>query len=196
MDLEAYAQIEDLGKLAKDNNIVVPRLRGYRLMQNEKPISTEEIKRIMNSSEIDVCSDLCRAEPFWNANAACYGYSSHTDSLCNYYLDGKVIANSVETYGYKKYEYTGIRWDRIHGWKRKVLKFAIKNQKRRIQQQCDMWNKYAGKSNVLYIHARIGGLNWKYYDCNEIAKSPWFLDKVDDWFDNTYCDIYASVNNT
>jgi len=31
MDLGAYVQIEDLDKIAKENGIVVPRLRGYRL---------------------------------------------------------------------------------------------------------------------------------------------------------------------
>ena len=31
MDLYAYSQIDKLEKIAKENNIKVPRLRGYRL---------------------------------------------------------------------------------------------------------------------------------------------------------------------
>ena len=39
MDLGAYAQIKDIEKIAKENGIVVPRLRGYRLMKNEEQIN-------------------------------------------------------------------------------------------------------------------------------------------------------------
>ena len=186
MDLKAYAQIDDLGKIAKDNNIEVPRLRGYRLMQDEEPVSAEEIKRMMNNCEVEVCKDLCRSDPFWNANANCFTYNSWTDYLCEYYL-----VKCADENGYT--HYTDIRWDRIHGWKRKTLKFAIKKQKRRIQKQFEMWNQYAGKENILYIHSRIGGPNWNEYGGNELTKLPWFLDKVDDCFDYTYCDIYASI---
>lgn len=186
MDLTAYMQIDDLEKIAKDNNIEVPRLRGYRLMKYEESVSPEEIKKIMNDCEIDVCHYLCRSEPFWNANANCYLCSSRTDYLCKYYL-----VENTDEYGSKTY--TGIRWDRIHGWKRKLLKFEIKKKKRRIQKQFDMWNQYVGDENVLYIHSRIGGCNWNHYGGNELAKLPWFLDKVDDCFDDTYCDIYARI---
>lgn len=186
MDLEAYAQIEDLEKIANENNIEVPRLRGYRLMKDESPVTTDTMRKIMHRYEIDVCENLCCSEPFWHANANCYTFSSYTDYLRHYYL-----IESVDEDGYKRY--TGIRWDRIHGWKRKVLKFAIKQKKKQIQKEIAMWNKYAGNEKVLYIHARIGGPNWNAYGGNEISKLPWFLDKVDDYYDNTYCNIYALI---
>lgn len=186
MDLGAYAQIDNLEKIAKDNNIEVPRLRGYRLMKDEKPISSEELKQIMKDCEVDICENLCHAEPFWNANSCISSYDSWTDYLCKYYL-----IESKDENGYKRY--TDIRWDRIHGWKRKVLKFEIKKKKRRIKEQFDMWNKYVGRDDVLYIHSRIGGGNWNDYGGNELSKQPWFLDKVDDYFDSTYCDIYALI---
>lgn len=57
-----------------------------------------------------------------------------------------------------------------------------------------MWNKYACKEGVLYIHARIGGNNWENYGVkSNIINQPWYLDRVDDWFDNTYFDIYAKI---
>lgn len=184
MDLGAYSQIDDLGAIAKENNIVVPRLRGYRLMKYEEPVSAEKINQIMEDMDIEVCKDLCCSCPFWK-NSNCHEYSYRTDCLCDYYLI------SEDDDGYERY--TGIRWDRIHGWKRKVLKFEIKKQRRAIQKQFDIWNKYAGKDNVLYIHSRIGGYNWNEYGGNKLMKEPWFLDKVDDYFDSTYCDIYATI---
>lgn len=187
MDLAAYMQIDDLEKIAKDNNIEVPRLRGYRLMKDEEPVSAEEIKKMMEDCEVMVCEDLCCSKPFWNGNANCSVYSSWTDYLRKYYM-----VTSTDEDGFTRY--TGIRWDRIHGWKRKVLKFEIKKQQRRIQKQYDIWNKYAGKDNILYIHARIGGANWDYFGGNELTKLPWFLEKVDDCYDCTYCDIYAKID--
>lgn len=182
MDLFAYAQIGDLEKIAKTNGIEVPRLRGYRLMSDETPVSEAEIKKIIQDCGVDVCKELCTAEPFWKINADWWSCNPRTNALCDYYL-----AKGADG------EYESIRWDRIHGWKRKVLKFALKKQKQKIQRQYGMWNKYVGRKDVLYIHARIGGGNWNCFGGNELMKQPWFLDKVDDWVDGTYCDIYASI---
>ena len=41
MDLGAYIQIDELDKVAKVNGISIPRLRGYRLMKDEKPMGRE-----------------------------------------------------------------------------------------------------------------------------------------------------------
>ena len=156
MDLGAYMNIDELGKITKDNGIEIPRIRGYRLMENEQPLSKEEIKEIQDKSVINVAESLCEAVPFWKSNPEYHEYSSWTSILKDYYL--------IKDKNSKYPEYIGIRWDRIHGWKRKVLKFEIKKQKKKIQKQYDIWNKYAGVENVLYIHSRMGGWNWKNYD--------------------------------
>lgn len=96
-------QIEDIEKIAKDNGIEVPRLRGYRLMKYEKPVNVSKMNK-----------------------------------------------------------------------------------------QREIWNKYAGRDDILYIHARIGGNNWPHYH-DQVDTKPWFLEKVDDSFDSTYCDIYAKI---
>lgn len=70
----------------------------------------------------------------------------------------------------------------------------LKRQKKKVLDQFNTWNKYAGRDNVLYIHARIGGNNWNFYGGFELARQPWFIEKVDDSFDNTYCDIYAKIS--
>lgn len=64
-----------------------------------------------------------------------------------------------------------------------------------IMAQYNVFNKYCGRKDVLYIHARLGGENWKYYGGPELEKQPWFIEKVDDAFDSTYCDIYARISD-
>lgn len=188
MDLWAYMQIEELEGVAKDNNIDVPRLRGYRLMKDEEPMPQEEINKMKKDCEIEVIKDLCEAEPFWNPNCSCFEFSYRTDCLKDFYLvKGKKEDGCIN--------YISVRWDRIHGWKRKIAKFQIKKQRQKIQNQYKIWNKYVGRKDVLYIHSRMGGSNWKNFEGKtELMKQSWFLDRVDDCFDDTYCDFYAKLN--
>lgn len=180
MDLGAYANINELNKVAIDNGIHVPRLRGYRLMKDEDMLYVTPDDMDTISSEI--CEDLCCSVPFWKENAGGSCYCRRTDRIRKYYLER---GNSRE---WPK----RVRWDRIHGWKRKVLKTAIHNKIAKFKKQYDVWNKYVGRDDVLYIHARIGGGNWQYY-YKEVVGQPWFLEKVDDAYDSTYCDIYAKI---
>ena len=184
MDLGAYEQIEDIEEIAKKNGIEVPRLRGYRLMKDEKPVNISETV-VKKDIAIRCVEDLCESQPFWVVNTGIAEFSSRTDYLKGFYL---VVGRDKD--GYEKY--TGIRWNRIHGWKRKVLKTYIHNEMKRQTKQWELWNKYAGRDDILYIHARIGGNNWPYYH-DQVDTQPWFLEKVDDSFDSTYCDIYAKI---
>lgn len=184
MNIYAYENIERLTEVAQKNNIVVPRLRGYCLMCEESCFNVKE----QIDSFIDIRSivtDLCTSEPFWTDGASTYSYSSKTDKLRR-----KYVGRNYADFGFTEQT---INWDKIHGKKRRVLKFAIKNKRKRIKAQFDMWNKYVGRADVLCIHARIGGCNWEAYKENVIHE-PWFLEKVDDYADNTYCDIYAKLN--
>ena len=185
MDLGAYVQMEDLDAIAKENGIDVPRLRGYRLMKDEEPVSKEELDKLLKEHEVYVCEYLCRSIPYWSGKADCHTYSWKSNRIKKHYLI------KDETVNYEKYK--DIRWDRIHGRKRKILKFEIKKQRQKVHRQFEMWNKYAGREDVLYIHARIGGNNWAYFGGNKLLAEPWFLDRVDDCFDSTYCDIYAKI---
>ncbi len=193
MDLFAYANIENLDEIAKANGIEIPRLRGYCLMKDEEPYTKEDMRRIMEREAIDVAEGLCRS--YWRTNVNWCEYSSVTNWLCKWYLIPKYSLR--EHHGKKWYgidEYVGIRWDRIHGKKRKDLKFAIKKAKRDIRRQHEVWNKYVGRDDVMYIHSRMGGGNWKAYEGkNELMSQPWFLDRVDDSWDKTYCDFYAKI---
>lgn len=189
MDLYAYAKIPELGEIARKNGIDIPRLRGYRLMKDE---SKEDIEDIVKSNNIDIlcCEELCFSYPFWNPRSRASEYSWRTRKKARKYINNFRKARKFVD-NFRKDE-EKVRWDKIHGWKRRTLKTAIHNRKRRIEKQYEVWNKYAGRNDILYIHARIGGGNWPYY-YKQIVDQPWFLEKVDDWFDKTYCDIYAKI---
>ena len=174
MDLLAYAQISELEEIAKKNNIEVPRLRGYRLMKDEEPINIKEALSEIDIA-LDCAKDLCCAKPFWSPKAHSFELSEWTDFVKEYYTKGDRI-----------------HWEKIHGWKRRTLKTYIHNVENRYKKQFEVWNKYAGREDVLYIHARIGGGNWSYY-YKEVVDKPWFIEKVDDACDSTYCDIFAKI---
>lgn len=57
-----------------------------------------------------------------------------------------------------------------------------------------LFNSYVGRDDVLYIHARLGSTSWTDEKTKaEVTRQPWFLAKVDDSFDSSYCDIYARI---
>lgn len=180
MDLYAYANIENLDELAKKNGIVVDRLRGYRLMKNEQPVSKEEIQETIDDAVLYEAEKAVRSDPRFSLHPNLISYSSWTDFLADYYLiveDKNVI---------------GIRWDRIHGKNRRNLKFLIKKRKKITQKSIEMFNKYCGQ-NVLYIHAKLGSTSWSEIKHYHYTQAPWYLESCDDYYDSSYCDIYASI---
>lgn len=175
MDLGAYAQIDDLSKIMEQNNIDVPRLRGLRLMKDEEPMDWRDLSP--ENPEVYWTEWMCTQYPAWNAKSCCSCYCEETYKRVKRYIteDGKV------------------RWDRIHGKKRRDLKTLIRNMNNRYKRQAEVWNKYAGRDDILYIHARIGGKNWQFFEGEKLVREPWFLEVVWDGFDRTYCDIYAKI---
>lgn len=181
MDLGAYANIDNLSYLMKKNGINIPRLRGLRLMTNEKPLTKEEIESQAQFSAMYDCETLCATR--FRPNCPFHEYSSKTKALMNKYLIS----------GEEGYSHIDVDWKNVHGKKRKMFKFAIKKAKKLVYEQLAKYNSYCGQEDILYIHARIGGWNWLAYGGDEIEKQPWFIEKVDDAFDSTYCDIYAKI---
>lgn len=185
MDLYAYCQIDELDELVKKNGIEVPRLRGYRLMKDEKPI--DDYTDVRLEVELTVVENLCRSK--WG-QAPWIEYSDYTDKkVAKYIKNFKCRYMDEDDPEYKAPE---ICWDRIKGKKRRIVKTLVKNELRGFKKQYEVWNKYCGRDDILYIHARIGGGNWAdYYD--QVVDQPWFIEKVDDGWDSTYCDIYAKI---
>ena len=188
MDLYAYGQIPNLEQIMVDNNISIPRLRGLRLMKDEKPITKEEMDDLAKSYGLYDCDNLCRCG--FRPNAGWITMSTYTDMIAEKYLEYE------EHNGRKMHtQPIYIKWDKVHGKKRKAFKYVLKQSKKRVYNQYKMWNKYCGRDDVLYIHCRLGAGNWFGYDCDTIIKSqPWFLDCVEDSFDGTYLDVYAKIN--
>ena len=194
MNLSAYLQIDDLDGIARANGIEIPRLRGYSLMSEEEPYTKEEIADALKSAELDACSDGCFTSPRFTflRDGSIYELSPATRRAERKFM----IKEAADDYHNKYLPYSmavGFRWDLLHGKRRKNLKFEIKKRKKATIAQMEAWNRYAGRNDVLFIHARIGGGNWDYFGGPELVKQPWFLEKVDDSFDSTYCDIYAKI---
>lgn len=190
MDLYAFMQIETLEAIAKANGIEIPRLRGYRLMSDEAALSPKGYSQLFYDCAMASIDKLCTSDPFWDPNSDCSIFNYRSDHARKYYIK----------YGLDKDGYRipiAIRWDRIHGKKRRILKYEIKKYKKRAIAQYALWDKYAGQKNVLYIHSRMGGNNWAGYGDKEVLMAqPWFLDRIDDWWDGTYCDFYARIDPT
>lgn len=180
MDLGAYTQINDLEKIMNDNGISVPRLRGLRLMKHEEPTSKEESEESIKSYALYICKNMCE--------------NNFRELDPRHGIISRRTRRRVYKYLYHKgYVLTGVKWHAIHGRKRKMFRYAFKEAKRRLSIPINTFNKYCGQDDVLYIHARIGGNNWYAYGGAEIEKQPWFIERVDDYFDSTYCDIYAKI---
>lgn len=184
MNLKAYSQIEDLMPVLQSTGIEIPRLRGLGLMKNEEPVNQTDLNEILHSMEILAVQNLCESFPAWDFYSCCSEFCPATDRRIKKYMildeDGDPIS---------------IRWDRIHGKKRKTAKYAIKKYKKAVIDNIKVFNKYAGRDDVLFVHARIGGDNWNYFNGPSIVASHLaFLEKVDDYFDSTYCDIYLKID--
>lgn len=176
MDLGAYVQIPDLESIAKRNNIKVSRLRGYRLMKDEKPISITE--EYISYIKKDCVERLIYAIPKFSLHPTVISYSLSDSKLLFKYYD---TTNNE------------IKWNNIHGKFRKHLKYLLKKTLSLYNKQNNMFNKYIGREDVLYIHARLGSRNWSDITYKYYEKEPWYLDGIDDVYDRSYCDIYAKI---
>ena len=182
MDLGAYGQINNLSTIMSENGIQVPRLRGLRLMKNEEPLEHDDIEKEINNTALWYCEHACCSN--FKYDAGWCEYSDRTRRLRRKYL---IYESGTE------FDPIGIKWNNLHGKKRKLFKYIFKKVRKNVEKNLLTFNKYAGAEGILYIHARIGGGNWIPYGGLDIAKQPWFIEKIDDYFDDTYCDIYAQV---
>lgn len=175
MDLGAYAQINTLDGVLNAVGVTIYRLRGLRLMKFEELITQEEIDEQINHEKVQTVETWLKQHSFGT-------WSSWKDDKRHlafiYDKDGDVI-----DYDFSK----------VHGKDRKIIKFEFKKLNKKYKAQFDLFNKYVGK-NVLYVHARQGGLNRAYCEMAEVEKHPRWLGDIDDAWDCTYCDIYFNLD--
>ena len=119
MDLGAYAQIENLGAVASQNGISVPRIRGYRLMKDEKPM--DYLEAMGDGYEAQIVMDLIHAIPFWTYDSSWSAYGGEEYKWAEKHYLGK--------------DRNTVRWENIHGWKRRVLKLAIHTERKKYKKQ-------------------------------------------------------------
>lgn len=181
-------EYDKLYKIVEKTNIIdIPRIRGLRAMKDEERYSKEDINRAIHFASMHAIERLIRSN--WHVNAIWTRYNKETNAevkRCIQYTE------DVEGYEYPD----KIIFKNIDKTTNKVKAlFVIAKKAKEVRKQLNMWNKYAGVKDVICIRARIGGKNWSYYtkDCN-LTVMPWYLERVDDYFDNTYCDIYAKVD--
>lgn len=182
MNLYAYAQIDELEEIMKANDIEVPRLRGLRLMSKETP----EHNYVPSNLEFNVLEDWVASD--FGRDKVFQVYFSWAREL----TERLSYISKIDDYGD---EVRKINWRLLKRKDKKYLKLEIKHRIKEYRKQFETFNKYCGRDDVLYIHARVGGGNWSYYDGPELSKQPWFIEKVDDAFDSTYCDIYAKIKS-
>lgn len=182
-NLKYYLQIADLQDILKSTEVSIPRLRGLQLMVDENIYEKKQIERLIQEETARAVQDLIQSK--WHTDA--YEISSNTENVCKYYLTYK----EEDGYSYPN----GIRWDRLHGKKRKLAKFAVKQARKKVINYTTTFNKYTGCTDVLRVYTRIGGWNWEYYGGIELSKHPAFLEKVDDYFDSTYCNIFLKIDS-
>lgn len=107
-------------------------------MKDEKEVNyTDRFDGI----DIECVKKLCESVPFWSNKPH---YSVPFWSWRPHYFESNYIADSLKRYylEYRDNKPIRVRWERIHGWKRKVLKLAIHNRKKCIKTQYDALKKY------------------------------------------------------
>lgn len=196
MDLGAYIQMNDLEPIAKANGIEIPRLRGLRLMRDELPLTDEDLKLQLDDARHQAYEKIMESDPPFSLNPKWFSCDEYTRRRIKKYLIRKTRTAKRHSDGSSfTYEETiGIRWNLLHGKKRKTVKYVEKRYVRSAKKQYSLWNQYAQREDVLYIHAKIGGWNWSDSHWSHFQKEPWFLAGVDDWYDPVYCDIYAKID--
>ena len=178
MDLGAYINIGDLSIVAEKNGINISRLRGYRLMKNEyEPIIFDD--DTIHYIEKESIERMVCGIPRFTINPIMVTYSLDKENYASKYYD---------------YKNNKIKWDKIHGKFRKNLKYVLKRDMKKVKDNFDVFNKYIKRDDVLYIHAKLGSNNWSGKTHLYYKNESWYLDSVDDAYDNVYCDIYAKID--
>lgn len=149
---------------------------GFKPMSNEKPMNLEEVAKRKNEDAVLTLENLLVRYPAWSTRShwSIYDWRSHLRR--EHYLTKD-----------KNGDYNGIRWDRIHGKHRKLLKYKIKKNNEEIDRKYSVWDKYAGRQDVAYMRIKT------YYLKDEVFSQPWFLEVVCDYFDPTYDYVYIKI---
>lgn len=195
MDLFAYSQMDRFDEIMKENNIEISRIRGYRWMFEEIRLSQKEIEDDIECKKRNIYARCIESYPSFSVNPMFVEFSERTRRLENKYLiKDESVVTGIDGTQFRPKKIIGIRWGLVHGKKRKNLKYLLKKGEKRVRKRYEVFNKYVGRKDVICVHARLGGNNWNRCEGYKLEKEPWFLERVDDCWDSTYCDIYVKID--
>ena len=159
---EQYACWATCDVLAKANGIEIPRLRGYRWMENEKCLSEEDIENCLNEARARAYEHVLTADPPFSINPEYYILSYTTDQRKKKYLIQEEQTrvyyppDNPEGKSYTTTVIKGFRWDLLHGKRRKAVKYYLKKELRYEKHQLAVWNfkleqYYVGRFQEIFV---------------------------------------------
>ena len=179
LDISMYENKYDLCDYL---DTIIHRLRTFDCCDKMKPYTPYEIQK---AYILQYAWEFDRVYEAFHDSFTCYTFQKK-------YKKCSKVVTYTDVYGDTQTVRHPI-WNKIHGKFRKALKYAFKAARRRIIAEISTWDKYAGHNDVLQIRARIGGGNWDEYK-SRIMNLDGFLEKVDDYFDTTYCYLYFKIS--
>lgn len=161
----------------------IPRLRGLSLMKYDQPLTKEKELEYIRLLEASTVRELLEDSPRWKLRP-------NPCELDAYWVSWKVYNKYLKiTDSHAEY----VKWENLHGKKKNQAKYWIKKNKKAYYAQYDLYNKYAGRPDVLCVSSRIGS-TWEESGGREIENHPAFLGEAVSWFDPTFCEIYLKFD--
>lgn len=156
----------------------------FLIMKEETKISLEEVDQIMKKQEVMIIDRLLSSNPRW--------------TLQPYFTMPKNKEKYVHKYIHFDSKEEHVRWDRLHGKHRKIVKFECKKEKGKIRDGILTFNHFAGREDVMCIRVDTShsenGKGFLY----QIESLPYFLTMnlsyENEAFSSNIYDIYLKVN--
>lgn len=120
MDLFGYLQIDRLQDVADKNGISIPRVRGYRLMSEEKAVTKEELQE-------DIVDSLAlvyeKAIFHFKGNYSDEGVNKLKKKLFIRDYAPITLSNGMTVSVGRTVD---LRWNLLHGKNKKIMKYMVK----------------------------------------------------------------------
>ena len=163
-----------LKKLMERNYINVPFPADYEVMTYESPLTDKQIRTCINNHTVCLLEERL------------------PDKIKNMRPRVYSVSRSLPSFDVER---LNIHWNlmSIHGRFKKRLKFDIKMSSRNIMSQYQMFNKYAGRDDVICIYSHLRKADTD--TICELKRQPYFLDRIPHYDgDETYYFVYCKLS--
>lgn len=175
MEYNIAKRVNDL--IVEVTGVPLLPIQDARIMKNEEsPYDEDYIQHVIGRNEVAIVEHLIMSR--WSSRPK------------------KKLLRSVKLmYKYIDYDKliktnNGIKWENLHGKKRKIAKYKIKKLRREIRKKYDTYNKYVGRDDVLYFHTIVDTNQY-----NELRHSQSYIEDIPDWYDPRYKDMYFKADS-